>query len=64
MTQNGHTFTSAPQTSTVLIDQVGEPPDAAQTDTIAETGEKELCGAAPLITLLVVIVIHLEGVLI
>ena len=63
MTQNGHTFTSASQTSAVLIDQVREPPDATHTNTVTETREDELYGAAPLPTLAVVIVVYSRDVL-
>ena len=45
------------QTSAVLIDQVREPPDATETNSVAETGENELCGATPLSTLNLVIVL-------
>ena len=45
------------QTSAILISQIREPPDAAQTNSVAETGEDELCGAAPLPALDLVIVL-------
>ena len=51
------------QTSAILISQIWKPPDAAETNSVAETGEDELCGAAPLPTLAVVIVLHCRDVL-
>ena len=51
------------QTSSIFIGQVREPPDVSQTNSVAETGENELSGAAPLPTLVVVIVIYRRDVL-
>ena len=54
---------STPQTSAIFVGQVREPPDVSQTNSVAETGEDELCGAAPLSTLVVVIVFYRRDVL-